>query len=182
MARGDCRGRAGGRCQYHPSALKTRPVWPHDSDPFGLRIWLAGLGLSYHTRLFFMLLWLLVDACGMFCGVSVPSREKSIYKVEKLEGQLQLFNAHMIDALQTDSIDFLATIARQRLPIDGLRVSVVGVDGSLVFDNTLDLCSRRESSRPPRNQRGDAQWPRVYHTAPLAQYRQCLFLFGDTWR
>lgn len=77
--------------------------------------------------------WMLVA-----CFVAFQYHREKIYKVEKLEGQLQLFNAHMIDALQTDSIDFLATIARQRLPIDGLRVSVVGVDGSLVFDNTLD--------------------------------------------
>ena len=81
--------------------------------------------------------WMLVA-----CFVAFQYHREKIYKVEKLEGQLQLFNAHMIDALQTDSIDFLATIARQRLPIDGLRVSVVGVDGSLVFEkklyNTLD--------------------------------------------
>lgn len=94
------------------------------------------LSLTYHTRLFFMLLgfsWILVA-----CFVAFQYHREKVYKVEKLDGELQLFNSHLIDALRTDSIDFQATIARQRLPMADLRVSVIADDGSLVFDNTLD--------------------------------------------
>lgn len=77
--------------------------------------------------------WFLVGCFVMFQYY----REKQ-YKIDKLDGQLQIFNTHLIDALDTDSIDFLATISAQRLPLPGLRISVINTDGSLVFDNTLD--------------------------------------------
>lgn len=94
------------------------------------------LRFSYHTRLFFLLLgfsWILVG-----CFVAFQYHREKLYKVEKLNGELQLYNTHLIDALCTDSIDFNATIARQRLPMPGLRVSVINTDGTLIFDNTLD--------------------------------------------
>lgn len=92
--------------------------------------------LSYHQRLFILLLgvsWLLV-----VCFISFQYYREKQYKIEKLDGQLQLYNAHLIDALNSDSIDFIATIAKQRLPLSDLRVSVINTDGTLIFDNTLD--------------------------------------------
>lgn len=92
--------------------------------------------MSYHKRLFLLLLgftWLLV-----VCFVTFQYFREKQYKVEKLDSQLQLYNAHLIDALRSDSIDFIATIAKQRLPLADLRVSVINVDGTLMFDNTLD--------------------------------------------
>lgn len=94
------------------------------------------LRLSYHQRLFLLLLgfsWFLVA-----CFVAFQYQREKHYKIEKLDAQLQMFNTHLIDALATDSIDFLATISRQRLPLEDLRISVINPDGTLAFDNTLD--------------------------------------------
>lgn len=90
--------------------------------------------ISYHTRLFLLLLavsWVLVA-----CFVVFQYKRERQYKIEKLDSQLQLYNAHLIDALTNDSIDFEAVIHKQ--PIDGLRISVINADGTLAFDNTLD--------------------------------------------
>ena len=94
------------------------------------------LRLSYHQRLFLLLLgfsWFLVA-----CFVAFQYQREKHYKIEKLDAQLQMFNTHLIDALATDSIDSLATISRQRLPLEDLRISVINPDGTLAFDNTLD--------------------------------------------
>lgn len=90
--------------------------------------------VSYHTRLFLLLLavsWVLVA-----CFVVFQYKRERQYKIEKLDGQLQLYNTLLIDALGNDSIDFEA-VAR-KCPIDGLRISVINLDGTLEFDNTID--------------------------------------------
>ncbi len=90
--------------------------------------------MTYQKRLFFMLLtfsWVLVA-----CFITFQYNREKQYKIDKLDGQLQLYNRYLIDALTNDSIDFLAL--ENRLPIDGMRVSVITTDGRLIFDNTLD--------------------------------------------
>ncbi len=90
--------------------------------------------LSYQGRLFLVLLGLswVVVACFIWFQYH---REKQ-YKVEMLDAQLQLYNSHLLEALSNDSIDF-RTVAHHQ-PIPGLRVSIIGADGKLQFDNTLD--------------------------------------------
>lgn len=63
------------------------------------------------------------------------NREKQ-YKAELLDGQLQIYNAHLIDALANDTLDF--SKVEKQMPLAGMRVSVIGSDGTLLFDNTLD--------------------------------------------
>ncbi len=90
--------------------------------------------ISYHTRLFLLLLavsWVLVA-----CFVAFQYRRERQYKIEKLDSQLQLYNSHLIDALSNDSIDFEAVVHKR--PIAALRISVINADGTLAFDNTLD--------------------------------------------
>lgn len=77
--------------------------------------------------------WLMVA-----CFVAFQYHREKQYKIDKLDSQLQIYNTILIDALETDSIDFNATIAQQRLPLAHLRVSVINADGTLEFDNTLD--------------------------------------------
>ena len=103
--------------------------------------------LPYHWRLFLILLgfaWVMVACFVIF----QYSRERA-YKTESLNARLQLFNHHLIDALTSDSIDFDAVVARRRLPVDGLRVSIISIDGDLEFDNTLDsLPGTKHLDRP----------------------------------
>ncbi len=103
--------------------------------------------LPYHWRLFVLLLafaWVMVACFVIF----QYSRERA-YKTESLNARLQLFNHHLIDALTSDSIDFDAVVARRRLPVEGLRVSIISIDGDLEFDNTLDsLPGTKHLDRP----------------------------------
>ena len=134
------------------------------------------LRLSYHQRLFLLLLgfsWFLVA-----CFVAFQYQREKHYKIEKLDAQLQMFNTHLIDALATDSIDFLATISRQRLPLEDLRISVINPDGTLAFDNTRHLPGRKPPE-PPRNQGGHRERQRTHHPPPLGQHGQHIFLLGN---
>ena len=57
--------------------------------------------LSYHSRLFIMLLgfsWALVA-----CFVLFQYHREKQYKADKLDAQLQLFNTHLLDALEADT-------------------------------------------------------------------------------
>lgn len=92
------------------------------------------LKISYQKRLFILLLsfsWILVGCFILF----QYNREKQ-YKIDKLNTQLQLYNQYLIYALNSDSMDF--NVLNKHLPIENLRVSVIGKDGYLIFDNTLD--------------------------------------------
>lgn len=92
--------------------------------------------ISYHWRLFILLLgfsWVLVA-----CFVMFQYHREKLYKVEKLDSQLQLYNSFLIEALTNDSISFIAAIDAKRLPIPDLRISIINTDGVLIFDNTLD--------------------------------------------
>lgn len=92
--------------------------------------------LSYHVRLFLLLLglsWTLVA-----CFVAFQYHREKQYKVDLLDDRLQLFNNYLIDAMTDDAIDFEAVMANGPGAGDSIRVSVISLDGSLIFDNTLD--------------------------------------------
>lgn len=90
---------------------------------------------SYQQRLFLMLLvfsWVLVG-----CFVLFQYEREKRFKAEQLDARLQLLNMRLLDAagegVATDSF-----IARERLPYEGLRISVIDLQGRIVFDNSLD--------------------------------------------
>lgn len=87
--------------------------------------------LSYHRRLFLWLLaysWLLVGAFAVFQYF----REKEV-KAQELNARLQLVNAFIIDnMIDGDSLSLPSHSFKD------LRVSVIGRDGKIVYDNTLD--------------------------------------------
>ena len=92
--------------------------------------------LSYHSRLFIMLLgfsWALVA-----CFVLFQYHREKQYKADKLDAQLQLFNTHLLDALEADTAPAAATVGAQHLPVPGLRMSVIARSGALLYDNSLD--------------------------------------------
>ena len=91
--------------------------------------------LSYHRRLFLLLVtfsWTLVACFILF----QHGREKH-FKAERLNGQLQLFNLRMLDAME-EGIRPAAFIARHKEPYEDLRVTLIDRAGKVVFDNTLD--------------------------------------------
>lgn len=103
--------------------------------------------ISYHTKLFFLLLffsWLMVGCFIVF----QYDREKE-FKIEKLDGQLQLYNTYILnDLADGDSADDV--LRRVKQPVEGLRVSVISTsNGMLTYDNTLDaLPADSHLSRP----------------------------------
>lgn len=91
--------------------------------------------LSYHRRLFLLLLvfsWSLVACFVLF----QYGREKH-FKAEHLNGELQLFNMRLIDALE-EGIPPERFIATHDEPFRELRVTLIDRSGRVLFDNTLD--------------------------------------------
>ena len=77
--------------------------------------------LSYHSRLFIMLLgfsWALVA-----CFVLFQYHREKQYKADKLDAQLQLFNTHLLDALEADTAPAAATTAIPISSLPGIRGS-----------------------------------------------------------
>ena len=102
--------------------------------------------LSYPTRLFMLLLgfaWALVICFLVF----QYSREKQ-FKVEALDGQLQIINSEIIGEITAGKT---AQQAMQELCFDlpSLRVTVVNLRGDVIYDNSLDtLPSANHQNRP----------------------------------
>lgn len=92
--------------------------------------------ISYHTRLFVLLLafsWLL-----MGCFIVFQYSRERLFKAEKLDSQLQLFNMRLLDALE-QNIEPQLFIAKNPLPYEGLRVSIIEDDGDVLYDNMVDI-------------------------------------------
>jgi signal transduction histidine kinase len=64
------------------------------------------------------------------------NRERQ-YQVDHLNARLQLFNIHLLDALQ-DGVEPDEFVQREALPFKDLRVSIISNDGKLIYDNILD--------------------------------------------
>lgn len=92
--------------------------------------------LSFHLRLFLLLLGFSLIMVGCFITFQY-NREKQ-FRIDRLDAQLQLYNVHLIRSFMRDSLDFRKVITNDSLPIEGLRVSVIGRNGKLLFDNSLD--------------------------------------------
>ncbi len=91
--------------------------------------------LAYHRRLFLLLLafsWALVACFVLF----QYSREKQ-FKVAELDARLQLLNMRILDALDDGAAPAEAA-ARAKAPFEELRITLIGADGRVVFDNSLD--------------------------------------------
>ncbi len=115
--------------------------------------------ISYSQRLFLWLLSYSVLLVG--CFVCFQYHREKRFKADELNAQLQLINAHLLEAL-ADGLDFALLSASQPHPFDELRISVIDTAGRVVYDNTLDTLpyadhrSRREIDRALRNGTGYA--------------------------
>lgn len=91
--------------------------------------------LSYHTRLFLLLLGL--SWTVVLCFLAFQYDREKRFKVEKFNGQLQLYNTHILDAMSAGGT-MTDILNKSVKPIDGLRITVVDLEGNVVFDNSLD--------------------------------------------
>lgn len=90
--------------------------------------------LSYHKQLFFILLIFLWSINLCFIGFQYL-REKQ-YKSESLNTQLQLYNSYLLATIENNlSFDDNAFVSQR--PFDNLRVSIITIDGTVIYDNKL---------------------------------------------
>lgn len=91
--------------------------------------------LSYHRRLFLVLLafsWLMTCLVAVFQYV----RERE-YKSDFISAQLQLYNRYLLETVEQGE-DYQRYIATHSRPFEDLRVSVITLSGTVVYDNELD--------------------------------------------
>jgi signal transduction histidine kinase len=90
---------------------------------------------TFRPRLFLLLLgfaWIII-----LCFVGFQYNREKQYKADHLDARLQLFNIHLLDALQ-DGVSPEDFVKREALPFKDLRVSIISLQGRLVYDNILD--------------------------------------------
>ena len=88
--------------------------------------------LPFHRRAFLLLIslsWALVACFILFQYV----RERR-YKVSSLDAVLQLENVHLLDMIEEPQGLDLAPLSSLHLP-DTLRVTVIGLDGEVLYDS-----------------------------------------------
>ncbi len=66
-------------------------------------------------------------------------REKE-YKSEFLNAQLQQYNLHLLDIVE-EGLPYEEYIATHDMPFDDLRISIIALSGTVVYDNTISLDS-----------------------------------------
>lgn len=102
--------------------------------------------LSYRRRLFLLLLvfaWALIAIFVVF----QYEREKD-YKAEQLNSLLQYYNRQLGNAIADRGFS-PDTVGRLAAPMPDTRVSVIDIDGNVVFDNTIDsLANVNHLDRP----------------------------------
>ena len=94
--------------------------------------------LSYHRRLFLMLLTFSWSIILSFVGFQYI-REKQ-YKSEFLNAQLQVYNKTLLQTIESAS-SFEDYIKTQALPFEDLRISIISLDGTVIYDNMLTVDS-----------------------------------------
>ena len=101
-------------------------------------VMVSAIKLSYHKRLFLMLLAFSWSIILCFVGFQY-TREKQ-YKSEFLNAQLQLYNKNLIERIE-NGYSYEDYINAHEKPFDELRISVIAFSGAVVYDNMLSIDS-----------------------------------------
>lgn len=95
--------------------------------------------LSFHRRLFVMLIafsWSII-----LCFIGFQYLREKQYKSDYLSLQLQLYNRHLLEAVEQDGEPHEAYIATHQKPFDNLRISIIALSGKVIYDNMLPVDS-----------------------------------------
>jgi signal transduction histidine kinase len=98
----------------------------------------SAIRLSYHKRLFLLLLafsWAMILCFAVFQYY----REKQC-KTEVFNGQLQMYNHHLLDALEGDLYDS-DYLEKHEEPFNEQRITIVDFSGKVLYDDTVPLDS-----------------------------------------
>ena len=102
--------------------------------------------LSYHRRLFLMLLafsWSII-----LCFVGFQYIREKEYKSEFLNAQLQLYNTTLLQTVE-NAPSFEEYVETHTLPFEDLRISIISLDGTVIYDNMLAVDSLDNHSLRP---------------------------------
>ena len=94
--------------------------------------------ISFHKRLFLMLLafsWAIV-----LCFIGFQYLREKEYKSQFLNAQLQQYNRHLLDTVE-EGLPYEDYISTHDKPFEELRISIIALSGTVVYDNTLSLDS-----------------------------------------
>ena len=94
--------------------------------------------ISFHKRLFLQLIifsWTIV-----LCFIGFQYQREKEYKSEFLNAQLQQYNRHLLVAVE-DGESYEEYIASHEKPFDDLRITLMSIQGAVVYDNTIEADS-----------------------------------------
>ena len=99
----------------------------------------SAIKFSFHRRLFVMLIafsWSII-----LCFIGFQYLREKQYKSDYLSLQFQLYNRHLLEAVEQDGEPHEAYIATHQKPFDNLRISIIALSGKVVYDNMLPVDS-----------------------------------------
>ena len=102
--------------------------------------------LSYHKRLFLMLLaffWSII-----ICFIYFQYTREKQYKSDFLNAQLQLYNTTLLQTIES-APSFEEYVETHTLPFEDLRISIISLDGTVIYDNMLPIDSLDNHSLRP---------------------------------
>ena len=96
----------------------------------------SAIKLSFHRRLFVMLIafsWSII-----LCFIGFQYLREKQYKSDYLSLQLQLYNRHLLEAVE-DGEPHETYIATHQKPFEDLRISIIDFSGTVLYDNMLPV-------------------------------------------
>lgn len=99
----------------------------------------SAIKLSFHRRLFVLLIafsWSII-----LCFIGFQYLREKQYKSDYLSLQLQLYNRHLLEAVEEDGEAHEAYIDTHQKPFENLRISIITLSGKVVYDNMLPVDS-----------------------------------------
>lgn len=84
----------------------------------------------------------------ILCFVSFQYMREKQYRSEFIDAQLQLYNVHLIAAID-EGLSYEDYIAAKEQPFDDLRVTVISHSGDVLFDNMISIDSLDNHSLRP---------------------------------
>lgn len=76
----------------------------------------------------------------MLCFIGFQYLREKEYKSEFLDAQLQQYNRHLLVAVE-DGESYEEYIASHEKPFDDLRITLMTIQGAVVYDNTIEANS-----------------------------------------
>ena len=106
----------------------------------------SAIRLSYHKRLLLMLLtfsWAII-----LCSVGFQYLREKQYKSEFLNAQLQLYNRQLLKYIEQGA-QYKEYISTHEQPFEELRISIITLEGTVVYDNMLSIDTLDNHSMRP---------------------------------